>query len=121
MDVYLFALNECKTIYGRNICLTKILSSGTSVIITIDSKQYTAYKNTDGYSSGLYVTVDTIDVNNNTSAIYISECPRGYKKVGASCARIVPTPVGEMTEGEMYFYGIIAVPLILFGLNKLVH
>lgn len=117
MSVYEFNLNECKLILNRNICLTDVSPTGTFVTFTIDGAIYNAYKGVDGYVAGIYITVDTVDTINNTAAVYIAECPRGYKSVNGNCVKVIYTPIGELTEGELYFYGIIAIPLLLFGLN----
>ena len=72
MTVYLYNLSECKTVFSRDICLTDIYVLGTYVTLTIDTQTYYAYKGVDGYVAGLYITVDTIDVNNNTGDMTIT-------------------------------------------------
>lgn len=119
MTVYLYNLNDCKLVYNRNICMTAIYPLGTYVTLTIDGVTYYAYKNVDGYVAGLYLTVDTIDTNNNTAAIFIGICPRGMKNVNNDCVDVIYTPIGEFTLGEIYFYGLLAIPVSLFAINRL--
>jgi len=119
MTLYTFQFLECQHILSKDICLNSISAIDNSIILSINSISYKLYQGNEYYISNIYFLLKNIDELNSNISIEISECQQGYKMVDDICIRYISTPIGNLTEGEVYTL-MIGMPVIIgmFSLFK---
>lgn len=117
MTEYTFQLFECRIILGKNICFNSIDVLDNSILLSIDYINYKLYPNNDYYLALVYFRLVAVDVLASTIVLDVSECQTGYKLINGECIRYIVTPIGNLTEGEIY--AILIVTTLLFGVSDI--